>query len=156
MTGGLLEAYLIGLGVNASCALSAKAAKAAYKWIQDNRSDLIERIASAQSNGDSNAADEALNEATGAILAAAGLGSLEIDGGSMNALKEIRFDHQHGFVRINNATIQSKTILTGGGMNSSGTTTISGNTTLKSKGTSIDIGEGASIVISGGASITQT
>lgn len=156
MTGGLLEAYLLGLGVNASCALSVKAAKAAYKWIQDNRSDLIENVEHAQKEGDAKAVDEALNEATGAILAAAGLGSLEIDGGSMIALKEIRFDHEHGIVTINDTTIQSNTILTGGGINSSGTTTISGNTTLQSQGTSINIGKGASIKITGNARITQT
>src|SRR5690606_14515914 len=129
MTGGLLEAYLMGIAVNASYGLTKAAAISAYNWLKNNRPDLIESIEQAEQDKDKAAVSSALNKATGAIVAAAGLGSLEIDGGSMNAIKEIRFDHEHGKVLINNAAVESEMLLTGGGFNSTGETTISGNTT---------------------------
>jgi hypothetical protein len=95
-------------------------------------------------------------EAVGVIDAYADQGNITIDGGLLEALRGIRFDHAHGTVKIAGTTIKSEVLVTGGSAGSSGQTVIGGNTSMKSKGTSIELGEGCSITMTGGASITQT
>ncbi len=96
------------------------------------------------------------HEAVGVIDAHADHGSINIDGGLLEALRGIRFDHAHGIVNIAGATLKSQVLVTGGSADSTGQTTIGGNTQLNSQGTSIQVGEGCSIVMTGGASIKQT
>ncbi len=92
-------------------------------------------------------------EAIGIIDAKAGTGKIDIDDTLLNAMRGIRFDHQNGTVQIAGSTITAPLLSTGG--KGSGKTSIKGGTTLKSAGTQIDIGRGASIEISGDAEIRQ-
>jgi hypothetical protein len=100
--------------------------------------------------------EEIFREAVGVIDAAAGTGNISIDGGLLEAIRGIRFDHAHGTVNIAGTTIKSQVLVTGGSASASGKTVIGGNTEMKSQGTSIQLGEGCSIVMTGGASIKQT
>lgn len=93
-------------------------------------------------------------EATGVIDAAAGSGSIRVDGAFLTAMRGIRFDHQNGIVAIAGSVVKAQILQTGG--SGLGQTTVGGGTSLQSQGTRIDIGHGAAIVISGNASIRQT
>lgn len=95
-------------------------------------------------------------EAVGVIDASAGTGSIGIDRALIEAIRGIRFDHEHGVVHISGSTIQAPVLVTGGGITATGKTTVGGNTILKSEGTSISVGSGCSIVMTGGAKITQS
>jgi hypothetical protein len=115
--------------------------------------ELESKLKAAQS---SQQLQEVLSEATGVIEANAAEGDIKVDGGLLDAMRRIQFDHQHGTVTIGNSTILSAVVITGGIAGSTGTTVIGGNTHLKSAGTSIQVGKGASIKMNGGASIKQT
>ena len=117
------------------------------------RPDLEPKLKAAQS---SEQLQQVLSEATGAIDANAAKGAITVDGGLLDAIRQIRFDHQHGTVTIGNSTISSAVVITGGGAGSIGTTVIGGNTHLKSAGTGIQVGQGAFIKIVGDANIKQT
>jgi hypothetical protein len=52
--------------------------------------------------------------------------------------------------------IDAPVLVTGGGANATGKTVVEGNTALISAGTSIRVGSGASITLTGDATITQT
>lgn len=97
--------------------------------------------------------DRVFREAVGVIDAAAGDGSISVDGAFLSALRGIRFDHQHGTVTILGSTLSAPILQTGG--SDAGVTTISA-ATLKSQGTAMQVGKGASIVITGNASIRQS
>ena len=100
--------------------------------------------------------EKIFKEATGVIDANAGSGILNIDKALLEAVRGIRLDHAHGQVVMNNTTLKSQVIQTGGSEYSTGTTNLLGGTTLKTDGTEISIGHGASITLSGGAKITQS
>jgi len=111
------------------------------------------KIASATTSND---IEQIFNEAIGVIDANAGSGSIDIDGSLLNALRGARFDHAHGIVQIANSRVEAPVLVTGGASGATGSTTVGGNTSLKSSGTEIKIGGGASIKISGNASIKQS
>ena len=94
--------------------------------------------------------------AVGVIDAQAGSGKIEVDSTLLTAIRGIRFSHGQGTVRIGNTTVSAPVLVTGGQPGATGTTTIDGNTRLKSKGTQINVGGEAQIKITGDASITQT
>lgn len=95
----------------------------------------------------------ALNELAGELEILAGTGTISINKGDISSLKSARFDHQEGKIYIGNTQILAPIIKSGG--TGHGQTTIEGNTELRSAGTSIQIGHGASIVITGNAEINQ-
>jgi len=95
-------------------------------------------------------------EAVGVIDACAVKGSINIDGGLLEALRGIRFDHAHGTVNISGTTMKAPVLVTGGGVGASGTTVVGENTEMRSKGTSIKLGKGCSIKMTGGSNIKQT
>jgi len=99
--------------------------------------------------------ERVFRDAVGVIDAAADTGAIDIDSAFLSALRGIRFDHQHGTVVILGSTLSAPVLITGGTAGSSGITHIS-DSVLKSAGTQINIGRGASIRMSGGASIRQT
>ena len=114
---------------------------------------LEDNIRAAKTSAD---VEAIFKEAVGVIDAYADQGNITIDGGLLEAMRGIRFDHADGTVNIAGATIKSEVLVTGGGTGSTGKTVIGGNTSMKSQGTSIEIGNGCSITMTGGASITQT
>jgi hypothetical protein len=97
--------------------------------------------------------EKVFNEATGVILANAGNGGIEINSTFMEAIRGIKFDHQNGTVTIQGSTIEAPVLQTGG--SGAGNTHIGGGTSLKSAGTRIDVGDGASIHMTGNAKIIQ-
>ena len=115
--------------------------------------DLENRLRSAVTTED---IDQIFREAIGIIDANAGVGTIEVDRALVEAIRGIRFDHASGIVTISGSTISAPVLVTGGGSGATGQTDIGGGTEMKSKGTSIKIGENASIKISGNAQIKQT
>ena len=104
----------------------------------------------------SNDIEAIFKEAVDVIDASASSGEIRVNGAILEALRGIRFDHEHGTVNISGTRISSKVLVTGGGRNATGKTTIGENTEMKSQGTSIQVGQGCSIVMTGGATIRQT
>ncbi|MCD9544896.1 hypothetical protein GLP24_08545 [Photobacterium carnosum] len=100
--------------------------------------------------------EDIFTRAIGVIDASAASGELTINGAFLDAVKGIRFNHADGTVNIGNTSIKSEVLVTGGGANATGRTHITENTTMSSKGTSISLGNGCSIVMTGGASIHQS
>lgn len=116
------------------------------------RPELQKKLEAAESSYDFEAV---FREITGVIDVNAASGAISIDGALLEALRGIRFDHGHGTVHIAGTTLNASVLVTGGGSNSSGKTVIGENTLMKSGGTSISVGTGCSIVMTGGAQIRQ-
>lgn len=93
-------------------------------------------------------------EAVGVIDAQACQGQIYVDGAFLDALRGIRFDHNSGTVTIQGTIMQAPVLQTGG--SGPGLTQIGPGTQLKTKGTSISVGRGCSITMTGNARITQT
>lgn len=130
--------------------------EAALKYVARKRPDLEAAAQKAAAQNDVREIDRIFQEAIGVIVADAGSGAIKIDGATIQALRGVKFDHQHGTVMIGNTTVSANVLVTGGSVNSTGTTTIDGNTRLASKGTAIEVGHGAKIVISGNSRIEQS
>jgi len=97
--------------------------------------------------------ESVFSEAVGVIDARAADAEIEVDGGLLEALRGIRFDHENGTVSISGSTISAPILETGG--TGTGTTHIT-DSELKSRGTGIKVGKGASIKITGNAGIRQS
>ena len=119
------------------------------------RPELEAKAEAATNSGNVSAAEKVFKEAIGFIIAEADDGTLEIDRATLKALKVIQFDHQNGKILIGSTSISSKVLITGGSKGATGTTTIGGNTNLKSAGTEIKVGQDALIKMTGNAKITQ-
>lgn len=143
-----LISFAAGVGAN----VTTTAATAAFQRVFGSRPDLEQRLARPSSPADF---ESALSEVGGVLEALAGTGTIGIDGALITALRLARFDHQHGHITIGNAVVSAPVLFTGGTGTSTGQTVIGGNTELRSGGTSIQVGQGASIVITGKAGIKQ-
>lgn len=148
----MFEAYLISLGAS----LTIESAKFAFNYVKKKRPDLADRVKRAEEAGDIGTIDRVFREAVDVIDLAAANGEITIDNGTLTALKGIRFDHEHGRVFIEGTNISAPILVTGGQRGSTGETQIGGNTTLSTGGTRISVGKGASIRITGNASIRQS
>ena len=144
---------LTGISSGILANFSTDAIKHLFEQVFKLKPDLEEQLKNAKSSVDIEAI---FQEAVGVIDANAANGHIVVDGGLLEALRGIRFDHAHGTVTISGTQIKSDVLQTGGSASSTGKTIIKDNTTMKSKGTSISIGKGASITMTGGATITQT
>ncbi|CCG42201.1 hypothetical protein [Magnetospirillum molischianum] len=152
----MLEHFLIAMAAHATVDISKEALKFAFDYVAARRPDLAKAAAQAEASGNLQDIEKVFRDAVGVIVAEASNGSIKIDAGVLEALNGIKFDHQHGEVQIAGARISSKLLVTGGGAGASGKTVIGGNTSLRSQGTSIEVGAGCSIVMTGGATIKQT
>lgn len=132
---------------------STDAVKQFFSQVFKEKPELEERLIIAKTSDDIEAL---FKEAVALIDANATTGHINVDGGLLQALRGIRFDHAHGTVSIAGTSISSPVLVTGGGNYASGKTVIGGNTVMKSDGTSIYVGNGCSIVMTGGARIKQT
>ena len=142
--------FLIGLASGIGANITTAAASAAFQKVLGTRPDIERRLAHPSSPAEF---QSALAEVGGVLEALAGTGSIAIDGALITALRSARFDHQHGRIHIGNAVVSAPFLETGG--TGTGQTVIGGNTELRSSGTSIKIGQGAGIVITGNANIKQ-
>jgi hypothetical protein len=152
----VLEAIAVGIAANAAYDISKVALEAAMEWVSQSHPELETEAVAAVEAKDSARIARVFEAAVGVILVNAKNGSVKIDGGTITALKGIKFNHQHGTVTMGDATVRSEVLVTGGSAGATGTTNVLGNTILQSKGTSIEIGGGASIVITGDAQIIQS
>jgi len=143
--------FLISFGAGVGANLSSAAITAAAQKIFGARPDIERRLSQPASPAEFQAA---LGELAGVLEAFAGTGAISINGAFISALRSAHFDHQSGTVTIGNARVSAPVLHTGG--TGQGRTFIGGNTELRSAGTSIQIGQGASIVITGNAGIKQT
>jgi hypothetical protein len=130
--------------------------EAALKYVAKKRPDLEAAAQKAAASNNPREIDKVFQEAIGVIIAEAASGAINVDGATIAALRGVKFDHQHGTVTIGNTTVSASVLVTGGSAGATGKTEIGGNTKLSTKGTSIEIGQGASITITGGARIEQT
>ncbi len=143
--------FLLSFGSGVAANLTTTALQAAFQKVLASRPEIEAKLSAPQSPTDF---QEALGDLAGALEALAGSGSIAIDGSVITALREARFDHQSGKVTIGNSLVNAPLLQTGG--TGSGQTVIGGNTELKSAGTSIKVGHGASIVITGNAGVKQS
>ena len=132
---------------------STDAVKQLFSVAFSAKPELENKLKAAKSTTD---IESIFQEAVGVIDANADQGEITIDGGLLEALRGIRFDHAHGKVNIAGTTVSSQVLVTGGAAGSTGQTVIGENTEMKSQGTSIQLGKGCSIVMTGGSSIKQT
>jgi len=96
--------------------------------------------------------EKAFQKSVGVIDAQAGTGEIAVDRSFLKALREIKFDHQDGKVIIQGSVLRAGVLETGG--EGSGETEIK-SAELKSKGTKIVVGRGASVRMTGNARIKQ-
>ena len=148
----MFESYLISLAAG----LTMESAKAVFSLVRNKRPDLVARAEAAQHAQNTRDIEQVFREAVGVIDAAAGSGEIQIDQATLVALKGIRFDHKDGQVGISGTSLRAPILVTGGGSGASGQTVVGGDTSLKSQGTEISVGKGASITMTGGARIKQT
>lgn len=143
--------FFISFIAHISADITKEAATAIFKRIQAVRPDLLETLAKPTPPTDILAA---LGELAGVLEVFARNGEISIDGALITALRAAHFDHQNGQIRVGNTTVSAPVVQTGG--SGSGLTILGSNTELHSKGTTIKIGQGASIIVAGNASIKQT
>ncbi len=143
--------FLVSFGSGVAANLSTAGLTSLFQKVFTSRPDLERRLASPASPADFEAA---LGDIAGVLDAFAGTGAISIDGALVQALRSAQFDHQAGTVSIGNAKVSAPILQTGG--TGPGQTVIGGNTELRSAGTSIQVGQGASIVITGNAGIKQS
>ena len=146
-----MEHYLLALAAHASVDLAKSGLSAAIRHVAKKRLDLEAAAVQAQAQNNASLAERIFEEAVGVIIAEAAAGKIEVDKAAITALKGVKFDHQHGRIQIQDSTVAAEVLVTGGSPGATGETNIGGNTSLRSKGTAIDVGKGASIKITGGA-----
>lgn len=142
--------FLLSFGSGVAATAATDSMKAIYQRIFEKRPDLEQRLISA---GGGPGTAEAMAEIAGEIEALAGTGAIKIDGAVIYAMRSARFDHQDGTVTIGKAKISAKSVSIGSN-SGSGRTDIGGDTSLNGGGAGVEVGKGASIVLTGGASIT--
>lgn len=151
-----MDQYTLGLvtaiGVNYFTQFSALVVEGFFRKAFQLKPSLEEKFENAKTTQD---LDNFFKEALGVIDLNAGTDSIQIDNAFLEALRGIRFDHANGNVTIAGTTVSSSVLFTGGRQGATGTTFIGGNTEMKTKGTSIKVGQNCSIKITGNASITQ-
>lgn len=120
--------------------------KAAFQYIPEIKNDLK----TAKTPEDF---EKVFKETFGVINALAGSGSIEVSKYSLEALRNIRFDHQNGKVVIADSKVHAPLVQVGG--TGIGQSEIS-NSVLKSQGAKVECNENANIKMSGDAQITMS
>lgn len=121
----------------------------------DKKPSMISKIIEADTEKEK---EDIFTEILGIISLSAEDGSIEINSEEdkilLRSITSIKLDHARGFINMYGADIKSDTIITGGGINSTGETNIT-NTNMSTNNTQISISKGASIKITGNASMSQ-
>jgi hypothetical protein len=152
----MLEHFALAFAAHAAYDFSKNTFAQLFLDVAKTRPDLEAAAQRAAASGNALEAESVFQQAVGVIIAEADAGSIQVQKAILTALKGIKFDHQHGRIDIGDSTIAADVLITRGSAGATGETIIGGNTELKSKGTAIKIGDGASIKITGGARIKQT
>ncbi len=148
----LTTTIITGLATNYFSHFTAPVVQNFFETVFRRTPSLADDLKHAQSSYDF---ERIFREAVGVIDAGAADGTISIDTALLSALRGIRFDHQRGLVTILGSTLSASVLQTGGTAASTGQTVVS-DSVLKSQGTAIHVGKGASIKITGGASVRQT
>ena len=148
----MVEQFLASVAVSYFTAYSRPAIEKLFRTAFNLKPEIEKQADEATSSQD---VEALFQEVVGVIDAHASRGTIDIDKVLLSALRRIRFDHEAGSVTISGSTLSAPVLVTGGGKIATGKRTIRDNTTLKSAGTQIDIGQGASIEMTGGAQIIQ-
>ena len=141
--------FLLSFGSGVAATATTDSLKAIYQKLFEKRPDLQQRLLEA---GGGPGTAEAMAEIAGEIEAMAGYGAINIDGAIITAMRNATFDHQNGTVTIGKTKISAK-ILSIGSKSGSGRTDISGETTLKGGGSTVEVTKGAAIMLTGSATI---
>ncbi len=149
----IISNIIAGIASGMLANFSTDAVKKFFLTVFSEKPELEEKLKSTETISD---IEQIFREAVGVIDACAKEGDINVDGGLLEALRGIKFDHAHGTVNIAGATLKAQVLVTGGGAGATGQTVIGENTEMKSQGTSIQLGEGCSIVMTGDASIKQS
>lgn len=148
----MLESFLVGLAANAVYGVTAQSARTLLAWLRQNKPDVVDAVDAAAAHSD----DEALKKALlGTIEILANNGQIIVSGADMEALRAAKIDHEQGLIVIGQTRITAPSLVTGGGAGATGQTIIGGDTVLRSQGTQVSVRAGASITITGNASIKQ-
>ncbi len=147
----LVANFLIQLAAGLGANYSVPAISTAVKKVFALKPGLEPRLTTPSSEDDRVAA---MHELAGILEALAGSGSIAIDGAVVTALRAAKFDHQVGSIRIGATSIFAPRLQTGG--SGPGFTIITGDTSMRTRGTAVQVGRGAQIVISGNAQIIQS
>jgi len=148
-----LETFLAGLAVRGVYDATKGGAEIAYKKLKEEKPNIVEAL-SDDSVLDN---DENRNKYIKSIMEfLSGYGIIDIDGAEINSLSNTTFNHETGEINISGTIVNAKSIITGGGNGSTGKTTIKENSQFNTNGTSIKVGTGCSIKISGNAQIRQS
>ncbi len=123
-----------------------------FRTVAENDPSILKKMESAKTSED---IECIFSNAVGVIDVHADTGSLDINGGLLEAIRAVKFDHAHGKIYISNSVINAPFLKTGSSTGGGGQTEISENTTLKSAGTKIEVGRDCSIKITGSSTITQ-
>lgn len=149
----IVTSIITGIGINYFTQYSAPVIENFFKKVFKLKPSLKSQLCEAKSVKD---IEKFFEDAMKVINLHAGSGSIDIDGSFLEAIRGIRFDHEHGNVTIANTTLSSNVLFTGGSFGSTGMTQINGETEMKSSGTTIKVGKGCSIRITGNAGIIQS
>lgn len=152
----MFEHFLTAYAAHAAFDVSKEGLKRAFDYVVKIRPDLAKKAHTAESTKNINDLENVFREAVGVIVAEANNGTIHIDQTIITALNGVKFDHQHGTITIGNTTVSALILVTGGSTGATGTTNINENTSLRSKGTSIEVGKGCGITITGNAHIKQS
>lgn len=151
----LMSNFLVAVASGTVANLSSDAIKVAIRDAFGNRPDLYKSLQEDQSD---ECARRIAPELIGQIEARAGNGDghVFIDEAVLRALRSIRFDHEHGDVRINNSEIAAGEVQFGGERRGSTGQTVITETLSTTQGTSVKVsGKGASIRLTGNATLKQ-
>ncbi len=148
-----MDPLLMGLVTGYFTHFSSPAIEGLFSKVFERGPDLEDRLRAARATEE---IEEVFREAVGVIDASAGDGAIKVDRSLLEAIRGIRFDHAAGTVMVASSTLSAPVLVTGGSTGATGVTEIRDGSELKSKGTSIKVGQGALITASGGARIIQT
>ena len=129
--------------------------KAVAKKLAQMRPELEQEARQSIQSNDASRIQSVFEQVKQSLVFAADTGQIEIDGAVLNAVNQASFHHGDGFISFKNGSIEAGRISIGDQKGGSGKTVLGENMVSKSAGTSIQIGSGASIVVSGNASIQQ-
>jgi len=148
-----IETFLAGLAVRGAYDATKGGSIAAYKKLKEDHSNIVDAL----SNDDFVENDTERNKyVENAIKILAGCGIINLSGGNISALGNTTFNHETGDITIGGTYVKAQSITTGGENGSNGTTLIKDGAELRTNGTSIRVGSGCEIRISGNAKIIQS
>ncbi len=146
----LVVAAVTSLAVNYFTEFTAPTVRDLFYSVFQSHPSLQDELLAADTPSDF---QKVFEEAIGVIDAQAKDGTLAVDGSLLTAMRGIRFDHGDGYVSIKNSVLRAPRISLGGAGKGE---TILSESDSHAEGSSISLGPGAGIKISGNGNIQQS